>query len=31
MVSLEDEEVETLAAAVAILDKLIDRLKERET
>jgi DNA-binding MarR family transcriptional regulator len=31
MVSLEDGEVETLAAAVAILDKLIDRLKERET
>jgi DNA-binding MarR family transcriptional regulator len=31
MASLEDEEVETLAAAVAILDKLIDRLKERET
>lgn len=31
MVSLEDAEVETLAAAVAILDKLIDRLKERET
>ncbi|MGH2884527.1 MAG: MarR family winged helix-turn-helix transcriptional regulator [Solirubrobacteraceae bacterium] len=29
MASLEDEEVETLAAAVAILDKLIDRLKER--
>jgi hypothetical protein len=31
MVSLEDGEVETLAAAVAILDKVIDRLKERET
>jgi DNA-binding MarR family transcriptional regulator len=31
MASLEDGEVETLAAAVAILDKLIDRLKERET
>jgi DNA-binding MarR family transcriptional regulator len=31
MASLEDAEVETLAAAVAILDKLIDRLKERET
>jgi DNA-binding MarR family transcriptional regulator len=31
MASLEDEEVETLAAAVAILDKVIDRLKERET
>jgi DNA-binding MarR family transcriptional regulator len=31
MVSLDDSEVETLAAAVAILDKLIDRLKERET
>jgi DNA-binding MarR family transcriptional regulator len=30
MASLEDGEVETLAAAVAILDKLIDRLKERE-
>jgi DNA-binding MarR family transcriptional regulator len=29
MASLEDGEVETLAAAVAILDKLIDRLKER--
>jgi DNA-binding MarR family transcriptional regulator len=29
MVSLQDGEVETLAAAVAILDKLIDRLKER--
>ena len=31
MASLEDGEVETLAAAVAILDKLIDRLKERGT
>jgi len=31
MASLEDGEVETLAAAVAILDKLIDRLTERET
>ena len=31
MASLDDEEVETLAAAVAILDKVIDRLKERET
>lgn len=31
MASLEDGEVETLAAAVAILDKVIDRLKERET
>ena len=31
MASLEDGDVETLAAAVAILDKLIDRLKERET
>jgi hypothetical protein len=31
MASLEDAEVETLAAAVAILDKLIDRLTERET
>ena len=31
MASLEDGEVETLAAAVAILDKLIDRLGERET
>jgi DNA-binding MarR family transcriptional regulator len=31
MASLEDGEVETLAAAVAILDKLIDRLEERET
>jgi DNA-binding MarR family transcriptional regulator len=31
MASLEDGEVETLADAVAILDKLIDRLKERET
>ncbi len=31
MASLEDGEVETLAAAVTILDKLIDRLKERET
>jgi DNA-binding MarR family transcriptional regulator len=31
MASLEDAEVETLAAAVAILDKLIDRLKERRT
>jgi DNA-binding MarR family transcriptional regulator len=31
MASLEDGEVETLAAAVAILDNLIDRLKERET
>jgi DNA-binding MarR family transcriptional regulator len=31
MASLEDGEVETLAAAVAILDKLIDRLKERDT
>jgi DNA-binding MarR family transcriptional regulator len=31
MASLEDQEVETLAAAVAILDKLIDRLKERPT
>jgi DNA-binding MarR family transcriptional regulator len=30
MASLEDGEVETLAAAVAILDKLIDRLKERD-
>jgi DNA-binding MarR family transcriptional regulator len=31
MASLEDGEVETLAAAVSILDKLIDRLGERET
>ena len=31
MASLEDAEVETLSAAVGILDKLIDRLKERET
>jgi DNA-binding MarR family transcriptional regulator len=31
MASLEDGEVATLAAAVGILDKLIDRLKERET
>ena len=31
MASLEDGEVETLAAAVAILDKLIDRLTERDT
>ncbi len=31
MASLEDAEVETLAAAVTILDRLIDRLKERET
>ena len=31
MASLEDGEVETLAAAVAILDNLIDRLKERDT
>lgn len=31
MASLEDGEVETLAAAVAILDKLIDRLRERGT
>ena len=31
MVSLDDAEVETLAAAVAILDKVIDRLKERDT
>lgn len=31
MASLEDGEVETLAAAVAILDKVIDRLKERAT
>jgi DNA-binding MarR family transcriptional regulator len=31
MASLEDSEVETLAAAVSILDKLIDRLGERET
>ena len=31
MASLEDGEVEALAAAVAVLDKLIDRLKERET
>jgi DNA-binding MarR family transcriptional regulator len=30
MASLEDAEVETLAAAVEILDKLIARLKERE-
>lgn len=31
MASLENDEVETLAAAVAILDKLIDRLGERGT
>jgi hypothetical protein len=31
MASLEDGEVETLAAAVAILDKLIDRLTQRDT
>jgi DNA-binding MarR family transcriptional regulator len=31
MVSLEDGEIDTLAAAVGILDKLIDRLKERGT
>lgn len=31
MAALDDSEVATLAAAVEILDKLIDRLKERET
>jgi DNA-binding MarR family transcriptional regulator len=31
MAALDDGEVATLAEAVAILDKLIDRLKERET
>lgn len=31
MAALDDGEVATLAAAVEILDKLIDRLKERET
>src|SRR5262249_40881721 len=31
MVALDDSEVATLAEAVVILDKLIDRLKERET
>ena len=31
MAALDDSEVTTLAAAVEILDKLIDRLKERET
>ena len=31
MAALDDSEVATLAAAVDILDKLIDRLKERET
>jgi hypothetical protein len=30
MASLEDSEVETLAAAVEILDKVIARLQERE-
>ncbi len=29
MASLDDAEVETLAAAVEILDKLIDRLAQR--
>ncbi len=31
MAALDDSEVATLAAAVEILDNLIDRLKERET
>jgi DNA-binding MarR family transcriptional regulator len=31
MAALDDSEVATLAAAVEVLDKLIDRLKERET
>jgi DNA-binding MarR family transcriptional regulator len=31
MAALDDGEVATLAAAVEVLDKLIDRLKERET
>jgi DNA-binding MarR family transcriptional regulator len=31
MASLDDAEVATLASAVEILDKLIDRLTERET
>ncbi|MBV9194139.1 MAG: MarR family transcriptional regulator [Solirubrobacterales bacterium] len=30
MASLDDEEVETLAQAIEILDRLIERLKERE-